>query len=295
MNQAYNTINLEKKVEVVKQLAVMDKDRAQKEKRLQDLIDSELGQRVLEQWHIEVFYGMDKSLGRKTHAVKLTNKYDGESVTYLKNKIQNMKNADNILDTLSIIGEVERSFIKFFGNYINAIMTMRDKVILVEDLSLITADPNSEVGLSVVDYYKIFIKDFFENEDKYPTRSSDEYKTGFHHGVILDTGRVFRDGIKEYEKNEFGYPVAIRAGKLKALFPDVKAIASQEERRVIQKLCHLGVMHHSISSRVLQDKDRYDRRIKLVESALDKDEQEKDFHDQVYIFYIIPSLLEGSN
>ncbi|MEC1722532.1 hypothetical protein [Schinkia azotoformans] len=262
-----------------------NEQRKKREDRLRELVESGLGKKVLEEWEIEVLFGWSKTLHRKTHAIKLTNTIIGESIAFLKHEIQDMKNADNILKTLNIIGEVERNYIRFFGNYINAARVLPEKVTEVDDLSLVVSEQSSEVGFSVLDFYNFFIKDYFQNQDKYPTRSSNLYKKYISHGVILDAEN------HEYFKNDYGfYPVAIRSGKLKQIFP---LISDQEYRQVISKLNHLGALHESISLKVERNSKRYDRRIKMVEMQTEK-KDEKKYSDNVFIFNIIPTLLEGS-
>jgi hypothetical protein len=262
-----------------------NEQRIKREERLRELIESELGKKVLEEWQIEVLYGRSKTLLRKSHAIKLTNIITGESIAFLKHEIQNMKNVDQIVSTLNIIGEVERNYIRFFGNYINAARALPDKVTAVKDLSLVVSEQNSEVGFSVLEFYKYFAQDYFANQDKYPTRSSNQYQKYINHGVILDSDD------HEYFRNEHGfYPVAIRSGKLKQIFPH---IPDQEYRQVIQRLYHLGVLHESIVVKIERDSKRFDRRIKMVDKQIEK-QDEKKYYDNVFIFNINPSLLEES-
>lgn len=263
-----------------------NEQREKREQRMRELLGSELGQKVIEEWEVEVFYGYAKSHHRNTHAIKLTNKVTAESITYLKSDIQNMKNADQIVDTLRIFGEVERNHIRFFGNYINAVRALPEMVTEVKDLSLVACARNSEVGFSVIDYYELFLQDYFENKGQYPTRSSNQYQKYVNHGVILDSNN------HEYFMNEHGYfPVAIRSGKLRKLFPH---IPDQEYRQVIQRLYHLGVLHESIALKIDRDAKRFDRRIKMVDMQIEK-QDEKKYCENVFIFNINPLLLEGSN
>ncbi|MFC5734336.1 hypothetical protein [Cytobacillus gottheilii] len=260
-------------------------ERAKREERLNELIESKLGKKVLEEWQIEVLYGRSSSLNRQSHAIKLTNNITGESIAFLKNEIQNMKNADQIVDTLNIIGEVERNYIRFFGNYINAARVLPDRVTVVKDLSLVVSERNLAVGFTVLEYYQFFAQDYFHNQGLYPTKSSNQFKKGVSHGIIHDSES------QGYFKNEYGYyPVAIRSGNLEKLFP---YMSDQEFGQVISKLNHLGVLHESTSRRIERN-TKPKRRIKMVDMQLEK-KGDPDYHEDVYIFNIIPHLLEGSN
>lgn len=269
----------------VNQANLLKEQRVNDEEKLRQLIESNMGKKVLEEWKIEVLYGWSKTLSRNTYAIKLTNKFVPESITYYKHDIQNMKTADEKVKNLSVFGQIERNYIRFFGNYIDIVRRLPAKLIGVEDISSIVSEPNSELGFSVKEYYNFFLKDYFNNSEKYPTRSSNQYLKNISNGVILDSDN------HEYIKNEDGYyPVAIRSGKLKKLFP---FICDREYRQVIKRFSDLKVLHESISFKVEIDAKRFDRRIKMVDMQIVNND--KNYIESVYILKIIPSLLERSN
>lgn len=253
--------------------------------KLSALEANDLGKKVLDEWQIEVLYGYSSSMREKTEAIKLTNKISGESMAFLKSDLQDTQKTNYIVKKLSIIGEVERSNVRFFLNYLNAARGIPEMITEVEDLTLVVSESNLKVGRSMLEYYTYFLDDFTKNFNKYPTKSSNQYKKNISHGVIIDTDN------NEYPKNEHGYhPVAIRTGVLKRLFPYMD---NREYGQIIHRLAHLGVFHKSITTRIFEGKESFKPKFKMKEEVLEK-KNDKNYTESVYIFNIIPSLLDGN-
>jgi len=256
------------------------------QKRLNKLEATDLGKKVLNEWKIEGHFGYSSARKENTEAIKLTNKISGEGMAFLRCDIQDTQKTEHIVKVLSIIGEIERSYIRFFLNYLNAVRGIPGMMTEVKDLTLIVSELSLKVGQSVLRYYRYFLDDFVKNRDKYPTKSSNQYKKNISRGVILDNDNI------EFPKNEHGfYPVAIRTGKLREIFPYMD---NKEYGEVIRRLAYSGVFHQSVSTRVFEGKSAFKTKFKMISGSLEK-KGDKNYHDSVYIFNIIPSLLEVGN
>ncbi|MGE7751579.1 hypothetical protein [Lysinibacillus fusiformis] len=256
------------------------------QKRLNELEATDLGKKVLNEWKIEGHFGYSSVRKENTEAIKLTNKISGESMAFLKSDIQDTQRTEYIVRLLSALGEIERSYIRFFLNYLNAVRGIPRMMTEVKDLTLVVSELSLKVGQSVLRYYRYFLEDYRENYDKYPTKSSNQYKKNVSRGVILDNDSI------EFPKNEHGfYPVAIRTGKLREIFPYMD---NKEYGEVIRRLAYLGVFHESVCTRVFEGKSTFKTKFKMIAGRLEK-KGDKNYHDSVYIFNIIPSLLEVGN
>lgn len=257
-------------------------------KRLKELEATDLGKKVLNEWKIKCLFGYSNMRKENTEAIQLTNKISGESMAFLRCDIQDTQKTEHIVKVLSIIGEIERSYVRFFLNYLNAVRGIQEMMTEVEDLTLVVSELSLKVEHSIARYYHLFYKDYMENRNLYPTKSSNQYKKNYSRGVILDNDTI------EFPKNEYGfYPVAIRTGKLRELFPYMD---NKEYGEIISRLAYSGVFHQSVSTRVFEGKSAFKTKFKMISGSLEKEKKgDKNYHDSVYIFNIIPSILEEGN
>lgn len=258
------------------------------QKRLNELEATDLGKKALNEWKIEGYFGYSSARKENTEAIKLTNKISGEGMAFLRCDIQDTQKTEHIVKVLSIIGEIERSYIRFFLNYLNAVRGIPGMLTEVKDLTLVVSELSLKVGHSIARYYDLFYKDYMENRNLYPTKSSNQYKKNYSRGIILDNDNI------EFPKNEHGfYPVAIRTGKLREIFPYMD---NKEYGEVIRRLAYSGVFHQSVSTRVFEGKSAFKTKFKMISGSLEKEKKgDKNYHDSVYIFNIIPSFLEEGN
>lgn len=257
-------------------------------KRLKELEATDLGKKVLNEWKIKCLFGYSNMRKENTEAIQLTNKISGESMAFLRCDIQDTQKTEHIVKVLSIIGEIERSYVRFFLNYLNAVRGIPEMLTELEDLTLVVSELSLKVEHSIARYYDLFYKDYMENRNLYPTKSSNQYKKNYSRGVILDNDTI------EFPKNEYGfYPVAIRTGKLRELFPYMD---NKEYGEIIRRLGYSGVFHQSVSTRIFEGKSAFKTKFKMISGSLEKEKKgDKNYHDSVYIFNIIPSFLEEGN
>lgn len=201
---------------------------------------------VSKYWKVEILEFKEKSTEEQNFAVRLTSTLRGQSVTFLKEDLENNANSRKIELRLGKIGVIKASYIKTIEESVHVgLYEQQDKIVIVDDISSILLN-NRLSGVATGIYYKKFIRHFKNNPHLFPKRSSNKYIHNVSEGVILDN-------LKKYPIGEHGhYPVAIRTGALKELF---EIDSDNKYREILDSLLKMGVLQGKLKFKDFEEKE----------------------------------------
>lgn len=194
---------------------------------------------VSKYWKVEILEGENKQLHELNYAIRLTSTLNGVSITFSKANIDDNAQSKQIVRRLSGFGKIKASYIKVISESVNdALYSQHEKILKVSDISSVWTD-NIFSGVSAEKYYKKFYKHFIDNQELFPTRSSNKYQHEVSHGAILDNKKTETSNLR----------VAIRSGKLKKLF-SVKS--DNQYHEVLESLVDMGVLEGELLLREVE-------------------------------------------
>jgi hypothetical protein len=201
---------------------------------------------VSKNWKVEILKFKDRTSDEINYAVRLTSTLDGQTVTFLKEDIEDNAQSKNIERRLRKIGRINTNEIKAIARSVNdGLYEQQDKIIFIEDISSLLLN-NRLSGVAPETYYKKFVRHYKNNLHLFPKRSSNMYSHDVSEGVILDN-------LKKYRIGENGhYPVAIRTGALKELF---EIDSDNKYSEILDSLLKMGVLQGKLRFKDFEEKE----------------------------------------
>lgn len=213
-------------------------------------------------WDVKVLRGWNRYYKEDTNYIQLTSQLYGQKVIFTLKDFSDRQKTDEIVGKLSETGTPARqSFVAALNLFVEALIR-GNQIFEGSDLS----DMLDLEGQNAMKDARAIAKFYLENQDMFPSKSSDLFNKEYHYGAVLDQ---YYDGKTVYVAF---LPIILREEILAPC-----GVASKKYREILKSLIRLGVLDANLGSVEFRKKQTL---------SYNKEEH-------VYIFKLHPSLLEG--